>query len=214
MENYIFFEDYMIKTYEINDETLFEVYSVGSAMGYERWDGKSLNPDGTYKMFTYKSRIDRLITGLDIDLLEIDGKKYLDTAQLRTFIMGSNAARKNIFVDWLEENYDMSTWDLYTISKEETMLNALEDFLEPLGYTLQKQVRCGRYKIDAVIPELNLAIEYDEISHTGYNRRAEDVRDAFIRLHYDLIRVTDSNKTNHNLGLIAARIFEISTSEH
>lgn len=211
MENYVFFDNYMIKTYEMNDETLFEVYSVGAALGYERWDGKTLKSDGTYRMFTYKSRIDNLINGLDIDLLEIDGKKYLDMAQLRTFIIGSNAARKNSFVDWLGDNYDMSTWDLYSISKEEIMLNALEEVLEPMGYTLQRQVKCGRYKIDAVIPELNLAIEYDENSHTGYNRRAEEIREAFIRLHYDLIRVSDSHKASHNIGLIIARIIEATT---
>ncbi len=210
MEDTVLFNDYTIKTFLINDETLFEIYSLGMALGYERWDGKTLKSDGTYKMFPYKSRVNNLINSLDIEVLEIDGKKYLDMAQLRTFLIGCNSIKKNNFIDWLGDNYDISTWCLYSISKEEAMFNALESFLEPLGYTLQRQVKCGKYRIDAVIPELNMAIEYDENSHVGYNRRAEEMREAFIRLHYDLIRVTDEHNPAYNLGLIAKEIIDMA----
>lgn len=209
MENYVFFDNYMINTYEMDSETLFEVYSVGAALGYERWDGKTLKSDGTYKMFPYKSRINNLITGLDIDLLEIDDKKYLDMAQLRTFIIGSKSNKKNNFVDWLGDSYDMTTWDLYSITKEEAMLNTLEDFLKPLGYTLQKQVKCGRYRIDAVIPELNIAIEYDENEHCGYDNRTERVRESYIKTNYKtLIRISDMYNSAYNLGLITKQIMK------
>lgn len=214
MENYIFFDNYMIKTYEINDETLFEVYSVGSAIGFSRWDGKTLNYDGTYKMFPYKSRIDSKIIGLGIETLPINDSDYLDMDNLIKLLAGCHGSRKNSFVDWLEESYGISTFGLYSTTKEEAMLNTLEGFLEPLGYTLLRQVRCGNYRIDAVIPELNLAIEYDEDSHSNYDKRADRIRESFIRLHYDLIRVTDSHKIEYNLGLITARIIEISTSEN
>ena len=215
MENYIFFEDYMINTYEMDsDETLFEVYSVGAALGYERWDGKSLKLDGTYKMYPYKSRIDSKIECLGVETLPINDKDYLDMCNLIKLLAGCPGTKKNNFVNWLEENYDIDTWNLYSTTKEDYMLDMLQEVLEPLGYTLLRQVKCGRYKIDAVIPELNLAIEYDEKeSHAGYDNRKEIIRESFIRTKYNLIRVTDSHKATHNIGLVMARIFELTPSE-
>lgn len=211
MQSFVLYNNYVIIVYELVNETLFEIYTLGAALGYERSDGKTLNDDGTYRMFPYKSRIDRLISGLNIDVLEIDGKKYLDMTQLRQLLMGCTSNKKNEFIDWLRENYDVSTWELYSTTKEDAMFTALEDFLEPLGYTLNRQVKCGRYRIDAVIPELNVAIEYDEDSHANYNRRAEEVREEYIRTNYDtLIRITDEHNSTYNLGLIVKEIININ----
>lgn len=210
MQSFVLYNNYIIIVYELVNETLFEIYTLGAALGYERSDGKTLNDDGTYKMFPYKSRIDRLISGLGIDLLEIDGKKYLDMTQLRQLLSNSKVSKKNNFVKWLEENYDVSTWDLYSSSKEENMFNALEEALEPLGYTLNRQVKCGRYRIDAVIPELNVAIEYDEDSHANYDRRSEEIREEYIKANYDaLIRISDEHRPLYNLGLIFIEIKDL-----
>lgn len=211
MQSFVLCNNYTIIVYELTEETLFEIYSLGMALGYERWDGKSLNQDGTYRMFPYKSRIDRLISGLNIDVLEIDGKKYLDMTQLRQLLMGCTSNKKNEFIDWLGENYDISTWGLYSITKEDAMFTALEDFLKPFSYTLKRQVKCGRYRIDAVIPELNVAIEYDEDSHVSYDRRAEEIREEYIRTNYDaLIRISDAHNSTYNLGLIVKEIMDIN----
>lgn len=211
MQNYVLCYNHTIIVYELTEETLFEIYSLGAALGYERSDGKTLNDDGTYRMFPYKSRMDRLISGLDIDALEIDGRKYLDMTQLRQLLMGCTSIKKNEFIEWLGENYDVSIWGLYSTTKEDTMFTALEDFLKPFGYTLNKQVKCGRYRIDAVIPELNVAIEYDEDSHVNYDRRAEEIREEYIRTNYDaLIRISDAHNSNYNLGLIVKEIMDIN----
>lgn len=211
MQSFVLYNNYTIIVYELTEETLFEIYTLGAALGYERSDGKTLNDDGTYKMFPYRSRVDRLISGLNIDVLEIDGKKYLDMIQLRQLLMGCTSNKKNEFIDWLGENYDVSTWELYSTTKEDAMFTALEDFLKPFDYTLNRQVKCGRYRIDAVIPELNVAIEYDEDSHANYNRRAEEVREEYIRTNYDaLIRITDEHNSTYNLGLIVKEIMNIN----
>ena len=211
MQNYVLCYNHTIIVYELTEETLFEIYSLGAALGYERSDGKTLNDDGTYRMFPYKSRMDRLISGLDIDALEIDGRKYLDMTQLRQLLMGCTSIKKNEFIEWLGENYDVSIWGLYSTTKEDTMFTALEDFLKPFGYTLNKQVKCGRYRIDAVIPELNVAIEYDEDSHVNYDRRAEEIREAYIMTYYDsLIRLSDAHNSTYNLGLIVKEIMDIN----
>lgn len=211
VQNYVLCYNHTIVVYELTEETLFEIYSLGAVLGYERWDGKTLNEDGTYRMFPYKSRMDRLISGLDIDALEIDGRKYLDMTQLRQLLMGCTSIKKNEFIEWLGENYDVSIWGLYSTTKEDTMFTALEDFLKPFGYTLNKQVKCGRYRIDAVIPELNVAIEYDEDSHVNYDRRAEEIREEYIRTNYDaLIRISDAHNSTYNLGLIVKEIMDIN----
>lgn len=205
MQSFVLYNNYTIIVYELAEETLFEIYTLGMALGYERTDGK------TTKMYPYKSRIDRLTSGLNIDVLEIDGKKYLDMTQLRKFLSGSNSSKKNEFIEWLEENYDIPTWDLFSASKEETMLNTLEEALEPLGYTLDRQVKCGRYRIDAVIPELNIAIEYDENEHSHYDKRSEEIREAYIKTKYDLlIRISDEHRPLYNLGLIVKEIMDIN----
>lgn len=205
MQSFVLYNNYTIIVYELAEETLFEIYTLGMALGYERTDGK------TTKMYPYKSRVDRLISGLNIDVLEIDGKKYLDMTQLRQFLSGSNSSKKNEFIEWLEENYDIPTWDLFSASKEETMLNTLEEVLEPLGYTLDRQVKCDRYRIDAVIPELNIAIEYDENEHSHYDKRSEEIREAYIKTKYDLlIRISDEHRPLYNLGLIVKEIMDIN----
>ena len=210
VQNYVLCYNHTIVVYELTEETLFEIYSLGAVLGYERWDGKTLNEDGTYRMFPYKSRMDRLISGLDIDALEIDDRKYLDMTQLRQLLMGCTSIKKNEFIEWLGENYDVSIWGLYSTTKEDTMFTALEDFLKPFGYTLNKQVKCGRYRIDAVIPELNVAIEYDEDSHVNYDRRAEEIREEYIRTNYDaLIRISDAHNSTYNLGLIVKEIMDM-----
>lgn len=211
MQSFVLYNNYTIIVYELTEETLFEIYTLGAALGYERSDGKTLNDDGTYKMFPYRSRVDRLISGLNIDVLEIDDHKYLDMTQLRQLLMGCTSNKKNEFIDWLGENYDVSTWELYSTTKEDAMFTALEDFLKPFDYTLNRQVKCGRYRIDAVIPELNVAIEYDEDSHANYNRRAEEAREEYIRTNYDaLIRITDEHNSTYNLGLIVKEIMNIN----
>lgn len=211
MQSFVLYNNYTIIVYELTEETLFEIYTLGAALGYERSDGKTLNDDGTYKMFPYRSRVDRLISGLNIDVLEIDDHKYLDMTQLRQLLMGCTSNKKNEFIDWLGENYDVSTWELYSTTKEDAMFTALEDFLKPFDYTLNRQVKCGRYRIDAVIPELNVAIEYDEDSHANYNRRAEEVREEYIKTNYDaLIRITDEHNSTYNLGLIVKEIMNIN----
>lgn len=211
MQSFVLYNNYVIIVYELTEETLFEIYTLGAALGYERSDGKTLNDDGTYKMFPYRSRVDRLISGLNIDVLEIDDHKYLDMTQLRQLLMGCTSNKKNEFIDWLGENYDVSTWELYSTTKEDAMFTALEDFLKPFDYTLNRQVKCGRYRIDAVIPELNVAIEYDEDSHANYNRRAEEVREEYIKTNYDaLIRITDEHNSTYNLGLIVKEIMNIN----
>ena len=211
MQSFVLYNNYTIIVYELTEETLFEIYTLGAALGYERSDGKTLNDDGTYKMFPYRSRVDRLISGLNIDVLEIDDHKYLDMTQLRQLLMGCTSNKKNEFIDWLGENYDVSTWELYSTTKEDAMFTALEDFLKPFDYTLNRQVKCGRYRIDAVIPELNVAIEYDEDSHANYNRRAEEVREEYIKTNYDaLIRITDEHNSTYNLGLIVKEIMDIN----
>ena len=70
------FDNYDIQIVIQNEEPLFEIYTTGKALGYSRWDGKTYDENGNEKLFTYKSRIDKIIVNADIEPIVIDNNKY------------------------------------------------------------------------------------------------------------------------------------------
>lgn len=90
---------------------------------------------------------------------------------------------------------------------EDEFMDKLEQSLQPLGYSLERQKSMfnGKYRIDGYIEELKLAIEYDEEQHNIYNnkildeQRQQDIENelgcTFVRLDY---KDTDA----YNIGVV------------
>lgn len=122
------------------------------------------------------------------------GEKHLRMLELITEVFGS----ENSLSVYLPER------------KEISFLNKLEDALKPFSLKLIKQkVVCGKYRIDAVIESLNIAIEYDEYEHR-YKLEDDILRQKEIEeyLGYDFIRLKEDMSDEYNIGLTLKYIVE------
>ena len=95
------FDNYDIQIVIQNEEPLFEIYTTGKALGYSRWDGKTYDENGNEKLFTYKSRIDKIIVNADIEPIVIDNNKYFTESQLYDFLLESRTEKGKAFRRWV-----------------------------------------------------------------------------------------------------------------
>ena len=96
-------------------------------------------------------------------------------------------------------------------TKEQGFIQLLLEVLEPFGFTISRQYRVLRYRVDAYIHELNIAIEYDENGHVGYSYESHELRQKEIEnyLGCKFIRVTDDKNHTYNVGLVLKQMLEI-----
>lgn len=97
MNSLIKFENNNVEVIIKGDEVLFELYSVGQALGYER-----ANAIG--KLYPRKSRIDEIVKNNNIRVVTEASHTYLSESQLYKFIMKSNTEASDKFMDWVTED--------------------------------------------------------------------------------------------------------------
>ena len=89
--------------------------------------------------------------------------------------------------------------------KEISFIDDLIIVLNELGITIfNKQYRYCDYKIDLYLPQLNVAIEYDENEHRNYSYENQLGRQYFIeeKLKCRFIRVSDNYSNLENIGKV------------
>lgn len=91
---------------------------------------------------------------------------------------------------------------------EINFLNKLEEALKPFNIKGIRQYNVLTYRIDYYIPELKLAIEYDENDHKNYTYEQHELRQKQIEkeLECRFIRVSDSKTDAYNIGVILQEI--------
>lgn len=199
----------MIK--DANDNTLFELYSIGVAIGY----GRMKVVKGREYQEVQKSRINKNVNGGNIEIFEINNKKYLDINGVRQFVSLSHTNNKQNFINWLKDNKYIDHKEVFAKERKETLfIDMLEQALEPFGIKGIRQYQVlalnneSRYRIDYYIPSLNIAIEYDESKHNEYSYDQHEGRqlDIEIELGCRFIRVSDSNSNAYNIGYVIREI--------
>ena len=95
--------------------------------------------------------------------------------------------------------------------KELEFLDKLKTSLIPFDIKGINQYTVLNYRIDYYIPNLNIAIEYDENDHKNYSYEAQEGRQKEIEkeLGCRFIRVSDKNSDEYNIGLVIKGIFNI-----
>lgn len=95
--------------------------------------------------------------------------------------------------------------------QEIEFVNQLENALIPFGVKGKKQYQILNYRIDYYIPDLNVAIEYDENEHNGYTYDKHGGRQLEIenKLGCKFIRVSDNNTHSYNIGLVIKELFNL-----
>lgn len=96
-----------------------------------------------------------------------------------------------------------------TSRKEIEFLQLLEDVITPLGLTIRRQHDVNGYKLDGYIPEIELAIEYDETHHKRQvgmdKKREQDIKDV---IECSFVRVSEDEKDSVNVGYVIKAIIE------
>ncbi len=62
--------------------------------------------------------------------------------------------------------------------------SVLDTFTQACPFKVELQYRLGKYKLDAFIPRLKIAIQIDENNHSGYSVEEEKDYDTVIRDHH------------------------------
>lgn len=106
----------------------------------------------------------------------------------------------------LKDNYRI------LISRPETeFLDQLEESLKPFDLTGIRQYKVLNYRVDFYIPNLNIAVEYDENDHKGYSYEKQEGRQSEIEkeLNCRFIRVSDNQSNDYNIGFVIKNIFNL-----
>ena len=97
--------------------------------------------------------------------------------------------------------------------KEIEFIECLKQALLPFDITqFERQyskLKCGNYKIDLYLPEINVAVEYDENEHKRYTYEQQELRQKLIEeeLGCRFIRVTDKMSHSYNVGKVLKEMF-------
>lgn len=94
--------------------------------------------------------------------------------------------------------------------KEVEFGEALVSVLKPFDLKIKKQHTIFNYRLDFYIPELNVAIEFDENNHKYYSHEQQEGRQAEIQqeLGCKFIRVSDENDIFSNIGYVIKEILD------
>ena len=124
-----------------------------------------------------------------------------------------NESKKQEFLKWLGIESEAI---VLTSRKEIEFLDVLKEQLSVFGITqFERQysnLNCGNYKIDLFIPELNVAIEYDENRHQGYSYEAHELRQQLIEkeLGCHFIRVSDNKSHVENSAIVLCELMKLN----
>ena len=104
--------------------------------------------------------------------------------------------------------YEKIVFEKKEIAFKKLLISALK------GYGIDNvihQYKVLNYRIDFYIPELKIAIEYDENNHINYSYEAQELRQLKIEnvLGCKFIRLSDEHSDGYNLGKVFSVIKEI-----
>ena len=123
--------------------------------------------------------------------------------------------KKDEFIEFLKNNNLIKHDRVLTNQRKEiNFLDKLEQALKPFEIICKKQYKVLNYRIDYYIPQLNIAIEYDENGHSSYTYEQHEGRQKEIEkeLGCKFIRVTDKESDDYNLGYIIKKIYEMDNN--
>lgn len=111
---------------------------------------------------------------------------------------------------------NISDKEIIYCRKEIEFLNILETQLKMFGFLkFERQyskLKCGNYRIDLFLPEINIAIEYDETKHKYYTYEQQELRQKLIEeeLKCSFIRVSDNKSHIENSAIVLRELMKLN----
>ena len=232
MENYLekvlHFEGQEIKVITDKGVEMFNLANSCRVLGLIR---EKKNGTKIIRWDSLKEKINNILRNPNINK---DGKNEIEYV-LNKINTSDSEERKNIFISvelllnlcleckndkarmfysyLLEINKDIKFYPNCPERKEIKFLDKLEQALEPFNIKGEKQypinINHKHYRIDYYIPQLNIAVEYDEKGHSSYTYEEHEGRQKEIekKLVCRFIRVTDKKSDEYNIGLVFKKLF-------
>lgn len=102
----------------------------------------------------------------------------------------------------------------YKSRDEIEFFKLLNPIINSLGYEIINQYSVSSYRIDGYIPQLKLAIEYDENEHKNYTYEKHEGRQEKIenKLGCKFIRVSDEYNYGVALGIVIKELFKYTVN--
>lgn len=155
------------------------------------------------------------------DKLIIEDESFIITNRGITLIPKETVLKIGLFLEQsdkankLKEKLGLYKGRCGKIRKEIELFNLIKPTVEKLNLTLYQQYSVLNYKIDAYIPEINLAIEYDEKNHTCYSYESQEGRENIIQneIGCDFLRIPETTSYAEGISLIIQRILELENIE-
>ena len=208
--NSLVFEGHNVEVFEWEGKVLFNPYNVGECL--------ELTDSAVRKAFTRMSekQVVKLknsdVHDMNFRKLNNRGENFLtESGVLALASKSANCSdyKKAKVIETLFPN----KYVLYLDYRNEIkFIDKLEQSLKPFGIVEGiRQYRVFDYRIDYYIPNLNVAIEYDENNHKNYTYSQQDGRQKEIedKLKCNFIRVSDKNSDEYNIGLVIKNILKL-----
>lgn len=134
---------------------------------------------------------------------------FLTENGLKQVLVNSRKHKAKELLNLIEDRYKYKK-----TPKETEFISELELALKPFNLKGQTQYAVFNYRIDYYIPELNIAIEYDENDHKGYTCEKQELRQKRIEneLGCRFIRVSDKDSNAYNVGLVIKEMFMLEVA--
>lgn len=147
---------------------------------------KKSDISNAYEYFAKEQRLENAI------------KRLEKISDINNYELAISLVRKNLHRDkWFESTEEVLT-----------AIQLLRD-----GYKIKHQVNIGRYRVDFIIPELNVILEIDgKHFHLKQDRKKENLRDDLISLQthnkFEIIHIYDDD-LNQNITKLSSAIKEV-----
>lgn len=149
--------------------------------------------------------------GFDVNIEGNKVKDYKITLDFAYKLACATLCERNVYMSAEEKAEKLKVFNRYEKivfeKKEMAFKNLLISALEGYGIdNVIHQYKVMDYRIDFYIPELKIAIEYDESNHINYSYEAQELRQWKIEnvLGCKFIRLSDEHSDGYNLGEIFA----------
>lgn len=134
MNKIVKFENTAIDVQIIDGTPMFELYTVGMALGYARSNGKLAGEHGVHPenkvLFPYKSRIDKVCMNAEIQPVVRNAKPYITESQIYDLMLEARTDKCRAFRKWLTNEVlpELNRTGSYTMPKQEDKQLTFEEY--------------------------------------------------------------------------------------
>ncbi len=210
MNNVMFFEGNEVEVFELNGKVLFNPYHVGDCLGISKSTIRDTISSMNEKQVVKLKNSD--VKEIVFRKLNNRGENFLTESGVVQLTAKSRNTTKQNKLELLKQlNISNEHNNLVTSYREIEFFDKLETILEVFNIEYEKQYSVFNYRIDMFLPELNIAIEYDENNHKRYSYESQELRQEKIEkeLGCKFIRVSDEDSDELNIGLILKEFMEV-----